>query len=485
MNQNEGIEPLWNTTIKRREYHWKNPVVRHQEKELLQCVCGYTVENQEMDLSSHVCPLADTISFLKANSDSFGGILFETFVTLFRRSRPIFTMTSRDDQPIRDSHENMRFIYDLFIEFVVWVTKPPFERRHETNHRPLRDLFHIFLSAEYVQITQLEPIIFTLSTYYEDNYILDIWENITSNKGEIYYPPLGVYYDDSWSSFEEETGFTPEKRRAFEIVTLRQIARLWKELWDDEWTELLNSNQSRMKTLDMSNPLLTRDLLFNNFLYWIISVPLDKLNSHIVWNMFSYWMIDRGEIKSRKNFFSFLCHTDTLKLRKVKWTEDMVTCPEGMVDDPMDNVDYQGPWFDPADDFVLYVAQQGHWYCDDCRNGDWGFINDEVNSLMEEWGHPKSVRPHTDFKKNIHERESKRLDVIIQNYVYDFFEVCQQFIWELKEQLGHQPTVEEVCFPVDDMFFVDINFKQWLIHGVQTIEDLIRVTFKTDNSDKG
>lgn len=475
MNQNE--EPLWNAAIKRREHHWKNPIVRHQEKELLQCVCGYTVENQEMDLSSHVCPLADTISFLKANSDSFGGILFEKFATVFRRFKTISTMTLRDDLPIRDSHENMRFNYDLFMEFVVWVTKPPFERRHKTDHRPLRDLFHMFLSAEYVQITQLEPTIFTLSTYYEDNYLLDIWENITSNKGEIYYPPLGIYYDEPpWSSFE--TGFTPEKRRAFEIVTLRQIARLWKELWDDEWTELVATNQSRMETLDMSNPLLARDLLFDNFLYWIISVPLDEEHPVPFWNMFSNWMIDRGEMPSRKNYFSFLCHTDTLKLRKVKWTEDMVASPEGMVDDPMDRFDYQGPWFDPADDFVLYVAQQGHWYCDDCRNGDWGFINDEVNSLMEEWGHPKSVRPHTDFKKNIHERESKRLDVIIQNYVYDFFDVCQQFIRELKEQLGHQPTVEEARFPFDD-----IDFKQWLIHGIQTKEDFIRVACETDNSD--
>jgi len=470
MDQNEKMDSLIIDARKRTEEREKKPPIKRQDINILQCVCGYTVENQEMDLSSHVCPLADTISFLKANSDSFGGILFEKFVTIFRQCRPIL----RDNH----SHEDMWWQYELFIEFVVWVTKPPVEKC-KTNHRPLRDLFHMFLSAEYVH-TQLEPTIFTLSTYYEDNYLLNTWEEITSNKGEIYYSALGIYYGEGPNMSSLESGLTPIKKRAFDIVTLRQIARLWKELWDDEWTDLVDTNQSRMKTLDMSNPLLTRDLLFNNFLYWIISVPLDKFNSHIVWNMFSDWMSHRGEIEDWKHYFSFLCHTDTLKLRKVKWTEDMVASPEGMVDDPMDKVDYQGPWFDPADDFVLYVAQQGHWYCDDCRNGDWGLINDEVNSLMEEWGHPKSVRPHTDFKKNIHERESKRLDVIIQNYVYDFFEVCQQFIWELKEQLGHQPTVEEVCFPFDD-----IDFKQWLIHGVQTTEDLIRVTFKTDNSDKG
>jgi len=343
----EAIKQLQIAAIKRFQDSSEKPIIKHQEKKLLQCVCGYTVEDQEMDLLSHACPLADITSILKTNSDSFGGILFEKSTRLFRRLRTAYSMVLRDDQQVTsDSHEDKQNCFAIFIEFVVWATKPPFEisKKRRADHRPLRDLFHTFLTTEYAQITQLEPTIFTPSTYYEDNYLLDTWEEYTNSKGEVYYLPL-TYHGEPPPSNCLETGLTPVKKRAFGIVTLRQIARLWKGLWDDEWTNLENS----IKTLDMSNLLLTRDLLFNNFLYWIISVPLDKEHPVPLWNMVSDWRNDLRKLYYQKNYLSFLCHTDTLKLRKVKWSEDMV---------------------DPPEQFSLHVGQQEHWYCDYCRNED-------------------------------------------------------------------------------------------------------------------
>jgi len=80
-----------------------------------------------------------------------------------------------------------------------------------------------------------------------------------------------------------------------------------------------------------------------------------------------------------------------------------------------------------------------------------------------------------------HDNFSKYLEWTIQDYIYDDFEICQQNLKELKEQIGHEPTVEEVHTRFPNMA---TGFDKWLILGIQTTEDFIRVTFETDNSDK-
>jgi len=467
MNQFEKIKPLIVDALRKMEGRREKPRVKRQDINILQCVCGYTTEDQKMGLSPHKCPLADTVSILKTNSDCFGGIFFEKFYSFMLR-RPTPYSELRYEQ-LPENVENMRWVFASLIEFVVWVTKPPFfniaekylvREERQANHRPLRNLFHIFITSEYAQVTQtqLKSIIFTPSTYYENNYFLDTWKGVSKIKGAMNaIPPYPVE-----SPTPDEIDPTPDYTKAFEIVTLRQIARLWKGLWDDEWADLVNTNQGLMKTLDMSNPLLTRDLLYNLFLSWTISVPPDKEIPAPLWNIFGKYFDDCKNLHhtyySQETSLSFLCHTDTLKLRKVKW-------PIGRVD--------------PPEKFYHRVVQQEHWYCEDCRKENPQLLDNEVYALMKEWRLPIPPIPQTGFTKNIHAKYSEYLEETIQDTAYEMFEVLIEFLRELEKLLGHRPTVEEVRLPYH---LSESDFKDWSIHGVQSLDDLIHIACDTDFS---